>query len=157
MIMEGDVLESCVPHRGRMALLSRVVTYDFSEGSLTSEVDIKESDLFFDREQGGVPSWVGFEYMAQSIAALSGIKRRLELQEQPRIGFIMGVRNFTSTTAVFAAGRRVQVEVRQVFRDGDTASFECRIRENGAEQARAIINAIEAGEGLLPAMGGTGG
>ena len=157
MIVEGEALERCVPHKGRMALLSRVVQYDFSQECLASEVDITESDLFFDREQGGVPSWVGFEYMAQSIAALSGIKRRMLLREEPRIGFIMGVRNFKSRAAVFAPGRRLRVEIRQTFRDGDVVSYECSINENGSEEARAVINAIEVSGGLLPAAGGTDG
>ena len=157
MVLDGEALENSIPHRGSMALLSRVVRYDFSQETLTAEVDVKESDLFFDRERGGVPSWVGFEYMAQSIAALGGIKRRTELNEEPRIGFIMGVRDFTSRAAVFAAGRRLQVEVRQIFRDGDVVSFGCSIGENGQELARAVITGIEAGEGLVAAMGGTDG
>jgi predicted hotdog family 3-hydroxylacyl-ACP dehydratase len=157
MVLEGELLKSCVPHRGRMALLSRVVQYDFDRESLTAEVDIRESDLFFDAERGGVPSWVGFEYMAQSIAALSGIKRRTELKKEPRIGFIMGVRNFRSAAAVFAAGRRLRVEVRQIFRDGDVVSYEGSIGENGTELARAVINGIEADEGLVAAMGGADG
>jgi predicted hotdog family 3-hydroxylacyl-ACP dehydratase len=157
MILEGESLKNCVPHQGLMALLTRVVQYDFARNTLASEVDIKDSDLFFDHDRNGVPSWVGFEYMAQSIAALSGIKRRFSLDEEPRIGFIMGVRNFKSRSAVFAPGRRLRVEVRQIFRDGDVASFECRIEENGTEEASAIINAIESGMGPVAVTGGTNG
>jgi predicted hotdog family 3-hydroxylacyl-ACP dehydratase len=155
MILEGESLRNCVPHRGLMALLTRVVQYDFDRGTLASEVDVKESDLFFDHDRRGVPCWVGFEYMAQSIAALSGIKRRLSLDEEPRIGFIMGVRNFKSRSPVFASGRRLRVEVRQIFRDEDVVSFACCIKENGTEEASAIINAIESGIGTVPAAGGT--
>jgi predicted hotdog family 3-hydroxylacyl-ACP dehydratase len=95
--------------------------------------------------------------MAQSIAALSGIKRRLVQGEEPRIGFIMGVRNFKSRAAVFTSGRRLRVEIRQSFRDGDVVSYECNIQENGIEEARAVINAIEVNTGLVPAAGGTDG
>jgi len=157
MKIEGESLRRCIPHGGLMALLSRVVQYDFEAGHLASEVDIKESDLFFDAERGGVPSWVGFEYMAQSIAALSGIKRRMQRNEEPRIGFIMGVRNFKSRSTVFAPGRRLRVEVSQIFRDGDVVSFECRIKEDGVEEASAIINAIESDGALVPAVGANDG
>jgi predicted hotdog family 3-hydroxylacyl-ACP dehydratase len=157
MTIEGESLRRCIPHAGLMALLSRVVQYDFTPGHLVSEVDIKESDLFFDPERGGVPCWVGFEYMAQSIAALSGIKRRTERDLEPRIGLIMGVRNFKSRSAAFTPGRRLRVEVRQIFRDGDVVSFECRIAEDGVEEASAIINAIESDMGLVPTAGVTDG
>jgi predicted hotdog family 3-hydroxylacyl-ACP dehydratase len=157
MNIEGEFLRRCVPHSGLMALLSRVVQYDFDLGHLSSEVDIKESDLFFDAERGGVPSWVGFEYMAQSIAALSGIRRRMERDQEPRIGFIMGVRNFKSRSATFAPGRKLRVDIRQIFRDGDVVSFACNITEDGVEEASAIINAIESDGALVPAAGGTDG
>jgi predicted hotdog family 3-hydroxylacyl-ACP dehydratase len=153
MAIEGALLESSIPHKGRMALLSRVLQYDFEEESLVSEVDIRETDLFFDAERGGVPSWIGFEYMAQSIAALSGIRRRMELGEEPRIGFIMSVRDFTARVGMFAPGQTLRVEVRKIFRDGDVASFACSIGESAAEQVHAIINAIEADGGPHAAVG----
>jgi len=140
-----------------MALLSRVLDYDFEGGTLSAEVEVAESDLFFDAERGGVPCWVGFEYMAQSIAALSGLKRQLELEEQPRIGYIMGVRDYRSRVPAFAAGSRLRVEVREVFRDGEVLSFQCAIRENGVEQVRGIINAIEPEEGLPEVRGDSRG
>jgi predicted hotdog family 3-hydroxylacyl-ACP dehydratase len=153
MVIEGDSLARSVPHKGRMALLTRIVQYDFEGEFLASEVDIRESDLFFDSERGGVPSWVGFEYMAQSIAALSGLRRRMDLGKEPRIGFIMGVRNFRSRVAVFAPGGTLRVEVRQTFRDRDVVSFECRIERDGGEQACATINAIESDQGAAAAPG----
>lgn len=137
-----------------MSLLTRVVDYDLQAGSLAAEVEVGETDLFFDGRQGGVPSWVGFEYMAQGIAALSGLKRRIDLQEPPRIGFVLGVRGFRSLVPVFAAGQRLRVEVKQIFRDGNLLSFEGRIAEGDSEQARGILNVIEVDEQLTAAMGG---
>jgi predicted hotdog family 3-hydroxylacyl-ACP dehydratase len=153
MAIEGAVLERYIPHKGRMALLSRVLQYDFEEESLVSEVDIRETDLFFDAEREGVPSWIGIEYMAQSIAALSGIRRRMKLGEEPQIGFIMSVRDFTTRVAMFAPRQTLRVEVRKIFHEGDVASFACNIGENGAAQVHAIINTVEADGGPHAAVG----
>ncbi len=157
MDIAGETLAGYLPHQGRMSLLTRVVQYDLETGSLAAEVDVGEADLFFDGERGGVPSWVGFEYMAQSIAALSGLKRRIDLKEEPRIGFVLGVRGFSSRVPVFAAGRRLRVEVRQIFKDGNLLSFEGSIAEGQTEQARGIINVIEVDEELTALMGGRDG
>ena len=62
-----------VPHSGKMSLLDRVVDYNFEKLEIHAEVDIGPGSMFFDNDIDGIPVWIGFEYMAQSISALSGI------------------------------------------------------------------------------------
>ena len=79
-----------IPHRGRMCMLSRVNNYNLRENSIEAEYDITEDCLFYDAENSGVPAWVGFEFIAQSISAYIGIKNKingLPVKE----GFILGV------------------------------------------------------------------
>ena len=81
-----------VPHAGKMLLLDRGIRHDSNEVSIETEVDINESCMFYRDDRQGVPSYVAFEYMAQSISALSGVYGRTHGQK-PREGFIMSVSN----------------------------------------------------------------
>ena len=66
---------------------------------------------------------VGFEYMAQTIGALSGLERHLRGDSEPRIGYIIGVRAFEGLERGFPAGSEILVRVRELFRDGPAVSF----------------------------------
>ena len=143
--VEHAELEYYVPHKGPMFLLSRLVHEDLSIGMVRSEVDISPQALFFRPEMDGVPVWVAFEYMAQTIGVLSG-RQRAEDGQQPTVGFIMGVRDFDCQTTVFPRDSRLVIEVSQVFRDGPVVSFGCRVFDAcgaGTVLASAMVNAIE--------------
>ena len=64
-----ELVSELVPHKGKMFLLDRVRDYDLKENSITTEIDISRDNLFYEEELGGVPVWVAFEYMAQSVSA----------------------------------------------------------------------------------------
>lgn len=136
------------PHQGRMLLLDRVEKYDMDDLSIQTEVDISESSEFFRKEEGYVPLWISFEYMAQSIAVLSGIQYRSD-GDDPKIGFIMGVRDFKGEADGFVEGDCVFVEVKQSFRDGDVAVFEGSASVRGKVYSRAVINVIENNKELV--------
>ncbi len=139
------------PHQGFMLLLDRLEEYSIEAASIRTAVEVSESSVLFDPETGLVPVWAAFEYMAQSIALLAGLNS-VEGGGRPRIGFIMGVRNFTAAVEGFAPGNRVDVSVKSVFRDGDVAVFEGRAEVNGRLAASGIVNTIQAGDDLLVKM-----
>ena len=93
-------LEKLVPHKGKMFLLDRVKKYVLETITIETQVDIDESNLFYDENLGGVPVWISFEYMAQSISAMSGIFGHAH-NEAPKVGFIMSVSSFNSHVPVF--------------------------------------------------------
>jgi predicted hotdog family 3-hydroxylacyl-ACP dehydratase len=134
-----------LPHKGKMFLLDRVLSYELSHPThLVSESDIAESSIFYDSGLSGIPVWVAFEYMAQSIAALSGIDAKVENSgAEPKIGMIMGVRDFKAEIDCLPTGSTVRTEVSEVFRDGPVVSFECGLFFEGRKVVRATLNAIE--------------
>jgi predicted hotdog family 3-hydroxylacyl-ACP dehydratase len=71
--MKKFAVEELVPHSGRMVLLNRVIEFD--EDAMVAEVIVRDDGLFGDGNM--VPAWLGIEYMAQTIAVLGGMKRRL--------------------------------------------------------------------------------
>ncbi|MCL2283736.1 MAG: hypothetical protein FWC26_10530 [Fibromonadales bacterium] len=137
-----EPLEALVPHRGKMLLLSRAISYDASESSLLAEVDILPSSFFYDENMKGVPVWVGFEYMAQAIAALSG-KSDLANGQVPGFGFILSVSNFVAEVPSFKVNTTVSVYVKEELAMDNVFLFKCSIKQDGAELAKATLNTIK--------------
>lgn len=142
MFKTKEAVEALVPHEGKMFLLSRVDSYSLESIEITTEIDITDKDLFFDEDLGGVPSWVAFEYMAQSISALSGIFGRT-LNEDPKVGFIMSVTNFKTNRAVFKVGEVVRVKVRQTMRMDMAVTFDGSASVGDQELVTATLNTVE--------------
>ena len=110
--IERESLINLLPHKGRMFLLDRAVSVDCQEQSIQTQVDVTENSMFYDADMGGIPSYVTFEYMAQSISALSGIDNSRK-GLPPRVGVILSVSGFSTSVPVLKAGTTVSVSVRQ--------------------------------------------
>jgi predicted hotdog family 3-hydroxylacyl-ACP dehydratase len=137
-----EIVSELVPHKGKMFLLNRVQSYSLETISITTEIDITRDDLFYEDDLGGVPAWVAFEYMAQSISALSGIYGRSR-GEKPKVGFIMSVNSFKANVPVFKVGETVVVTVRQTIRMDMAVTFDgtAKVGENLA--VAATLNTVE--------------
>ena len=132
-------IEELVPHASGMLLIDRVLA---SEGeTVQSEAVIRTDNIFF-RTGHGVPAYVGFELMAQTISAYDGLLRRKRGQP-PAIGFLLGCRSYRCSKNFFEEGERLHIKVTSVL-EGEVgmASFECEITDpkNKTEVAKAMIN-----------------
>ena len=125
-----------------MFLLDRMVSWRVSPAWFVAEAVVDPACPLFDEERRGLPSWVAFEYMAQGIAALSGIQRLCEGSGSPKIGFVIGLRDFKTEVSFFPQGARVRIEAEELMRDGPVVSFSC-LAECLGQRTRAILNAIE--------------
>jgi predicted hotdog family 3-hydroxylacyl-ACP dehydratase len=96
-----------------------------------------------------VPAVFALEYMAQTMAALVGLKRR-RLRLPPRVGFVLGSRSLKVNAAKFERGARYRVEAEMTFTDGSFASFDVRIvSPDESTAAEGRINAFEPEDGDL--------
>ena len=112
-----------VPHQIPMSLLDTVESY--SDKTLVSSVTIKEDSLFY--EELGVPTWVGLEYMGQSIAAFGGVEARNE-GRPVKIGFLVSSRRYESPLSHFKLGSKLTVFVEKVINNPSGLSvFNCSI------------------------------
>lgn len=129
-------IEELIPHRAGMRLIDRVIA---AEGEMVrSEAIIRADHLFF--QPGGVPAYVGFELMAQTISAYDGLRRRRN-GKPPAIGFLLGCRKYETTRQYFLRDETVTIEATSLLGEEGMASFECRILDAaGAELASAVIN-----------------
>ncbi|QRX84710.1 3-hydroxylacyl-ACP dehydratase [Glaciimonas sp. PAMC28666] len=108
-----------------MVMLDRFVAAD--EERLCAEVVIRPDSLFMGPD--GVGSWIGIEYMAQSIAAFAGHKGRLR-GEPAKVGFLLGTRRYDVSCALFPPGVVLWIVVKRLMQaDNGLGSFECAIYE----------------------------
>lgn len=133
-------LETLLPHRAPMLLLSEVV--DYGETFAKAQVHISHASPFFDAALGGVPSWVGMEYMAQTIGIWSGYQ---QLKKNPVVhaGFLLGSRRYDSQFAVFPAGSTLQLSATLTYHDDSgIGAFDCLIACDNTVYATAQIKAF---------------
>jgi predicted hotdog family 3-hydroxylacyl-ACP dehydratase len=130
-------IEFYVPHRGPMLLLNRLLVVE-SEFAV-AEVIVPFDGLFV--RAGGVPAWVGLEYMAQTIAAWAG-----QRGGQAKIGFLLGSRRFQAHYAHWLSGwvLQVQVQPEAVVSPTGLGVFNCTISHQGLELACARVSTFEA-------------
>ncbi len=124
-------------HAGAMLLIDRVV--ESSGNRQRTETTVTAANPFFVAGRG-LPSYVGFEMMAQSISIFDGLLRR-ENNEAPAIGFLLGCRRYRVTRDWFEQGERLLIDVISLIEEGEMRSFDCRILGPGEEEfASGSIN-----------------
>jgi predicted hotdog family 3-hydroxylacyl-ACP dehydratase len=136
-----------------MRLLARVLGHD--EASTTCEVALGEQSLFRDA-QGLIPGYVALEYMAQCVAAHSGLQANAA-GEPPRVGFLVGSRRIRLHCADFGADGVLEVRARHLRgRPGlGAVSFACEVRES-AERGEGRVLAEGNLSIAIPASRGEG-
>ena len=110
-MIEKEELQTLIPHKGKMMLLDRVIDYDI-EHSIRAEYNITKNCLFYDPVLDGVPSWAGFEFLAQTISVLTGIRKR-EKGEKPTIGFILSIPSMRMEIPVFKNGDSLEIRAKE--------------------------------------------
>ena len=145
-IGENEIAEY-LPHRGKMLLLSRITNYDMERRIITGEYDITENCIFYEKEDNGIPSWVSFELMAQTICALTGIAHKL-FGRKILPGMILSVTNFKTKTDWLKCGTTVRMKMTEDYRDDEDSLYnytgELFTADSGEEPAvKAKISAIE--------------
>ncbi|HVP66834.1 MAG TPA: 3-hydroxylacyl-ACP dehydratase [Anaeromyxobacteraceae bacterium] len=128
-----------VPHSGRAVLLDEVLEAD--EQRIRCRVVVRRDSAFL--EDGRVPAVVVLEYMAQAIAALAGLLARAS-GRPPRVGFLLGSREFRLFADAFAVGDEILVEAVRVFGDESIGSFECSATRQGEPVASGTLNVFLA-------------
>jgi len=111
-LIEQEELQTLIPHRGKMMLLNRVIEYDI-EHSIRAEYTITRNCIFYDPVLDGVPAWVGFEFMAQALSALTGIRKRAK-GEKPNFGFILSIPSMRMEIPLFKNDSVVEIHAKEI-------------------------------------------
>ena len=134
-----------LPHAAPMILLDEVLS---SEPERTRcALTLRPGSPFV--RDGRVAAVVAIEYMAQAVAAHSGLKARAE-GRAPSLGFLLGTRELRLEVEHLRVGDRVEVEVERVFGDAQLGSFRCRAWRGGEALAEAVLNVYQSEGGEPP-------
>ena len=101
-------VEDLVRHRGAALLLDKVL--EAGDDYLVAHVSVAEKDTFLAGAEGA-PAWTGIEYMAQAVAAFSGLQARRVDAPIP-FGMLIGCRGYKSRVPEFFVGTDLVVRCR---------------------------------------------
>jgi predicted hotdog family 3-hydroxylacyl-ACP dehydratase len=153
--IDREELETLLPHRGKMFLLSRVLEYDLEKKILNAQYDVTRSCIFYDPDIDGIPSWVSFEFMAQSISAFLGIEIRIR-GETPKTGFILSVSNFEAPAPEIKNGTTVTIAIIEECRMEPVCTFKCTAYIGDREISSARVTVMDVKDPSLFIMGNHG-
>ena len=130
-----------IPHREPMILIDSLCGYD--DDSCTCQLTIKESSAFYDKAKSGVASYIGSEYMAQTIAAYAGA-HALDNQQEIAIGFLLGSRKYKTFVPYFKLNSVITIKVKQLYQeDSGLRVFDCEVSDEQQVIAQANINVFQ--------------
>lgn len=133
-----------VPHSAPMVLLDRIV--DFTDNSLTAEVEVNPECRFFTPAAAGIESWVSIEYMAQAIAALAGVRAHLA-GEPVKLGFLLGTRKMDIASPLMQAGQSYQIYIEELYMaDSGLGAFSCSVKQGDTVISEAKLNVFESND-----------
>ncbi len=144
---EAIEIAQLLPHAAPMVLLDQLLAADAT--TITCALAVRADGLF--DSDGSVPAYLGVEYMAQAVAAFSGLEQR-RLGQPARVGFLLGTRRFETSVASLAVGTQLQVRAEKLIRGSNgMASFACTVSGAGVAQS-ATLSVFEPGDDAVRAM-----
>ena len=138
--------EYYLPHRAPMLLLDELV--EVKDNGCVAKLIIREDLPFMEAE--GLPSWVGLEIMAQTIAMFGGVKERLK-DGAPKLGFLLGSKNFEMGQDHFAIGEELIVEIDlQFLNRHHIGIFDCQLKSpHSISKATILVSQPDDVDGFL--------
>lgn len=133
-----------LPQQPPMQFISAIESVDFDSEILIARVDIRDTDLLFQKNINGIATTAALEYMAQAIACYIGV---LEIKKtgitKAAAGFILGSRDLHISAPVFNVNESYFVHVKSIFCDSNMAAFDCQVFDCGDKLiASATLNAF---------------
>ena len=140
--MNNYTIDEVLPHKKPMILIDTLFNYDAE--SAHCQVNITENSPFYDHHKNGVPSYIGCEYMAQTIAAFAGA-HALDKNKEVSIGFLLGTRKYKTLQHYFPLNEQLNINIKELYKeDSGLSVFECEISSsNKALFAQANINVFQ--------------
>ncbi|PIQ42507.1 MAG: hypothetical protein COV52_10285 [Gammaproteobacteria bacterium CG11_big_fil_rev_8_21_14_0_20_46_22] len=143
-------LDRLLPQKPPMRLLDEVL--EIGESTITAKASVTSEHLFFDPVRQSVPAHVGVEMMAQAMSAFASAQGG---HDEPRLGFLISVRQFSSTVSEFACGDELLIRAEKVLMDDQMAVFSCEIYCDNDCLAKAKLSAYQPDDkGLAVLMTG---
>lgn len=129
MTMTEYAIEDLIPHKKAMCLIKRVL--DWGEDWCQAEVDVGDSAAFIVNDH--VPAYVVIEYMAQTVAALAGLRAKAR-GNSIQLGLLLGSRLLVSPVDRIKADAILTVWVKEIFiEENGLAVYACQVTGDGID------------------------
>lgn len=134
-------IENVLPHTAPMILIDSIDSYDENIGRCS--VTITPISNFYNADTQTVPSHVGIEYMAQSIAAYANANQ-VDNGADVAIGFLVSSRKYKMHCTGFKLHSKLTIEVEKLYsEENGLSAFECVIKEDDIILVDAKINVFQ--------------
>lgn len=139
--MSVHPIETVLPHTEPMILLDSLDSYDENNGCCS--VTISPQSNFYDADTQSVPSHVGIEYMAQTIAAYANANQ-VDAGAKVEIGFLVSSRKYKMHSNSFLLNSTLKIEIEKLYSEPNGLSaFDCVIKEADKILVEAKINVFQ--------------
>jgi len=133
-------IESYLPHRPPMLLLSSVLRCDEDSLSALGEVD---GTAWYADTLGRMPAWIGIELMAQAVAAHIGVLAS-KGHRAARPGALLGSQHYVMHQAAFVSAAPLEIQVTSILSgESGHSAYACRVMEGAVCAAEAIIKVYQ--------------
>jgi len=99
-------------HREPMLFVRSIV--DAGERFVETDSYLSRSNIFYHRESGFIPSWLGIEMLAQTAGIWAGMEDE-RLQVPIKLGFLLGVRTYSTNIPGFSPEECYQNRIQTNF------------------------------------------
>lgn len=118
-------IADCLPHRGPMLLLDRILASSADTIRVAAQVD---AAAWYADADGAMPAWIGVELMAQTTGAHIGLLALMGTAAA-RPGVLLGTRRYTMQASRFAAATWLVIDAERVlWTEEGHGAYACTIR-----------------------------
>ena len=117
----------------------------------TAKSSLVQKVSFLIQQSRAINSYVGIEYMAQSVSAWSGYRSYLKNEPSP-IGFLLGTRRYDTESDLFHEGDILDVYAEKLMESEGMGAFSCSIKCKNKVLATAQLNVFVPNKEQLEVM-----
>ena len=129
-LWEDLPIQDVIPHKGMMSLLTRIIAY--TEDSISTVAEIHPDNPFLVDEKG-VPVCIGFEYMAQTMAAFAGLAS-LRDNVPLKLGVLVGCRRAVCARPYFVVGQKLRISAKLDWESDGMGNFSAQIFDDATNE-----------------------
>ena len=138
--MKYPPIKDLIMHSGNMQFIDDIIK--ITDHNIICQSVIKPHNPYWDHKSNCLPSWIGIEFMAQSIAIWSGYHYYISNQKIP-MGLLLGTRNYNSYTHKFNLDETIIMQAELLIKNVSSAAFNCSIHAQEHLLAESQINIFE--------------
>lgn len=127
--------DQLLPQRDTMQLIDNII--DINDEFARCDMQVRDTNIFYDPQIKGIYAWVGIELMAQAVALYAGFQSP---GDKPNIGLLLSVRQYKLGKTQFSADNTLIIQANKVYLEDNVGVFNCEIFHENKRVASARLN-----------------